>query len=108
MIRKATRNDVNWLVKVEDASFNTDKISRKNFRYLLSRANAETIVDDESGVIRGYALLLFHSGTSLARLYSIAVHPGYRGLDIGENLLASVYTIPEEVLLPQKSVFQSR
>jgi len=96
MIRKATRNDVNWLVKVEDASFNTDKISRKNFRYLLSRANAETIVDDESGVIRGYALLLFHSGTSLARLYSLAVHPDFRGINIGENLLAAVEQIAIE------------
>lgn len=36
----------------------------------------------------GYALLLFHRGTSLARLYSIAISPAARGQGLGKRLLA--------------------
>jgi ribosomal protein S18 acetylase RimI-like enzyme len=96
MIRKATLNDVNGLVEIENISFDTDKISRRNFRYLLTKANAETLVDEERGVIHGYALLLLHSGTSLARLYSIAVHPRYRGNNIGVELLTEIERIAIE------------
>src|SRR4030042_4893985 len=96
MIRKAILNDVNGLVEIEEATFDTHKISRRNFRYLLTKANAETLVDEDRGIIRGYALLLFHSGTSLGRLYSIAVHPHYRGRDIGEELLFEIEKIAIE------------
>ena len=35
----------------------------------------------------GYALVLFHEGTSLARLYSIAIDPRARGIGLGQKLL---------------------
>ncbi len=37
----------------------------------------------------GYAMLLFNTGTSLARLYSVAVDPASRGLGIGAVLLGA-------------------
>jgi len=87
MIRPATPADLPDLVRIENASFVTDRFSRRNFRYLLTKANACTLVDDEHDRIRGYAMLLFNTGTSLARLYSYAVVPEFRGKGIGQLLV---------------------
>jgi GNAT superfamily N-acetyltransferase len=53
-------------------------------------ANACLIVAQRSGQLAGYALLLFHRGASLARLYSIAVAPAWRGHGLGQRLLDEV------------------
>ncbi|MEJ2344704.1 MAG: GNAT family N-acetyltransferase/peptidase C39 family protein [Gammaproteobacteria bacterium] len=89
MIRPATVQDLEALVAIEDRCFVADRLSRRNFRYMLTKANAAVLVDVHDGVLRGYVLLLFHAGTSLARLYSIAVDPRFRGLGIGEALVAA-------------------
>src|SRR3546814_18952110 len=55
---------------------------------MLSKANSVTLVEtDRAGEIRGYALVLFHRGTPLARLYSIAVAPRWRSKGIGRLLM---------------------
>lgn len=87
MIRAATLDDLDTLVRIEDRCFDTDRISRRNFRYLLTKANAATLVEEQHGVIRGYSMVLFHTGTSLARLYSYAVDPPYRGQGVGRALV---------------------
>ncbi|MGF1640704.1 MAG: GNAT family N-acetyltransferase/peptidase C39 family protein [Rhodospirillales bacterium] len=90
MIRPATGGDLSALVDIEDRSFETDRFSRRTFRYLLSEANAATLVDvDGSGRIRGYAMVLFSRGTSLARLYSIAVAPEARSAGVGGQLMTA-------------------
>jgi hypothetical protein len=55
----------------------------------LTRANAATLVEEEGGVVRGYAMVLFNTGTSLARMYSYAVDPAFRGKGIGRALIAA-------------------
>ncbi|MBN2600767.1 MAG: GNAT family N-acetyltransferase/peptidase C39 family protein [Candidatus Marinimicrobia bacterium] len=87
MIREATADDLESLVYLENSSFETDKISRRSFRYLLSRANATTFVDEENGKVRAYSIILYNSATSHARLYSLVVGSEYRGLGIGQALL---------------------
>lgn len=91
LIRPAAAADVDALVQIENRAFVTDRISRRAFRYLLSRANAATLVDTggDGNRLRGYAMLLFNRGTSLARLYSIAVDPPDHGRGIGARLLAA-------------------
>lgn len=90
MIRKARLTDVPALVRIENRSFKTDRFSRRSFRYLLSQANAVTLVEVAGdGTLRGYVMVLFSRGTSLARLYSIAVDPDWRGKGIGASLLQS-------------------
>jgi predicted N-acetyltransferase YhbS len=55
---------------------------------MLSKGNAVTLVEaDRAGEIRGYAMVSFHHNTSLARLYSIAVAPRWRGKGVGRALL---------------------
>lgn len=87
MLRSATLADLPALLRIENAAFAGDRITRRQFRYLLTKANAATLVEESDGAIRGYAMLLFHTGTSLARFYSYAVDPAQRGQGIGTQLI---------------------
>lgn len=89
MLRHATLEDIDALVALEDRCFATDRLSRRSFRHMLTRANATVIVDVTGAGLLGYALLLFSRGTSMARLYSIAVDPCCRGQGVGERLAAA-------------------
>lgn len=105
MIRPASGADLEALVAIEARAFASDRFSRRAFRYLLSRANAVTLVDaaDESrgdgkgsGRVRGYVMVLFNRGTSLARLYSLARDPDDRDHGIGAALLAAAESVAIE------------
>ena len=88
MIRPAEDADIPALVRIENRSFRTDRLSPRRFRYMIARANGAMLVDvDRRGVVRGYTLVLFSRGTPLARLYSIAVDPTHRHHGIGRTLL---------------------
>jgi ribosomal protein S18 acetylase RimI-like enzyme len=87
LIRIATLDDLEKLVDIENRCFETDRISRRNFRHLLTKANAATLLDEQDGQVRGYAMLLFNTGTSLARMYSIAIAPAFRTAGIGKDLV---------------------
>lgn len=87
MYRLANIKDLNSLLTLENKSFETDRLSKRSFRYMLTKANATILVEEDKGIIRGYSLVLFNTGTSLARLYSIAVDPDFRGKNIGYNLI---------------------
>lgn len=97
MIRKAGLQDLDALVAIENAAFSADRISRRSFRHLLTRAHADTRVYEDDGRLLGYVMLLFHTGTSLARMYSLAVQPDARGGGIGERLIRTA----EEVALEE-------
>ncbi len=87
MIRKATLQDLDALVRIENRCFQTDRISKRSFRYILCKANAVTLVDEQDEVVRGYTTVLFNAGTSLARLYSFAVDPDFRGRGVAVGML---------------------
>lgn len=87
MMRTATIDDLDALVELENRCFELDRLSRRNFRYMLTKANAATLVEDCQGVLAGYVLVLFHTGTSLARMYSIAVDRAHRGEGLGGTLI---------------------
>ncbi|HOB63157.1 MAG TPA: GNAT family N-acetyltransferase/peptidase C39 family protein [Candidatus Competibacteraceae bacterium] len=87
MLRHATLDDLPALLAIENRCFDTDRISRRSFRHLLTHGNAITLLDECDGQTRGYVLLLFSQGTSMARLYSIAVHPNHARHGLGDRLL---------------------
>jgi len=101
MIREAALSDINDLLEIENSAFDADRISRRSFRYLLTKAKAVTLVYESNGGVRGYANLLFHTGTSLARLYSIAVHADYADRGMGSELLDHI----EEIALQHDCVY---
>ncbi|MCP5152245.1 MAG: GNAT family N-acetyltransferase/peptidase C39 family protein [Chromatiales bacterium] len=86
-VRAAVAADVSALVALEQACFDSDRLSRRRFRYMLERAHAALLVAEDAGRVDGYALVLFRQGTSLARLYSLAVSPARRGAGLGRALL---------------------
>lgn len=87
MIREAVRDDVPALIELEARCFDYDRISERSFRRFVAQANDDLLIAEHDGVIRGYSLTLYRRNTSLARLYSIAVDPGFRGRKVGRDLV---------------------
>lgn len=86
-VRPATLADLGALIAIEQRCFRLDRFSRRNFRHLLTRARAKTLVCEIDGRMAGYVMLLFRRGTPLARIYSIARDPDFRGHGVGDVLL---------------------
>jgi len=87
MIRRATLGDVPTLMALEDESFQTDRLTRRQFRYLLTKGQADTFVVEREGRPAGYVLTLYSKATAVARLYSIAVAPEAQGKGTGRALV---------------------
>jgi ribosomal-protein-alanine acetyltransferase len=96
VIRTSVPDDLDALVAIENRAFVIDRFSRRSFRYLLTKANAETLVDERDGKVCGYAMLLFNVGTSLARLYSLAIDPEYQGKGVGHELITAAEQVAIE------------
>lgn len=88
-LRAARPEDLAALVEVEEACFTQDRISRRSFRRFLESSGASFVIAERGSRIIGYALLLFRSGTALARLYSFALREEVRGQGYGRALLAA-------------------
>lgn len=96
-LRPAQPEDLPALVALENRCFEGDRLSRRQFRWLLQRGHSaicllETVTP-EGRVLVAYLLLLFHRGTTLARIYSIAVDPDWRGRKLGERLMQEAETL---------------
>lgn len=89
MIRPATTTDLPVLISIENHCFDVDRLSERSFRHLLTRGNAVTLVDETDNTLRGYAMVLFHRNTSIARMYSLATDPAWRGQGLGKALIAA-------------------
>ena len=74
-VRPAVIGDLESLVAVEIACFATDRITRRSFRHFLLEAHPVFLVAERDGAVTGYVLVLLRAGTSMARLYSLAVAP---------------------------------
>jgi ribosomal-protein-alanine acetyltransferase len=86
-IRAAELTDLDALVAIENLCFETDRLSRRSFRHLLTRGRAATLVAERGGAVAGYVLVLFSHGTLHARIYSLAVDPAARGQGLGRDLV---------------------
>ena len=86
--RLATLSDLPQLLEIELKSFTGDRLSRRSFRYFLSRSQGQIWCVGEP--LQGYALVLFRKGSKQARLYSLAVLDSARGKGFGRLLLAAV------------------
>lgn len=92
VFRLAVVEDLPALLALEMQCFTTDGLSRRSFHWMITRAHAQLLVAEVDGHLRGYALALFHRGTSLARLYSIAIAAEARGSGLGKQLLQRIET----------------
>jgi len=89
--RMAELADVPALSVLESQVFSGDCLNARRFRHFIRSEHSELwCLGNGQGVLLAYALVLFHRGTSLARLYSLAVAPAARGQGLGLQLLGWV------------------
>ncbi len=87
-IRDGRPADLAALCEIETRSFAADRLSRQSLRRLMGRPSARLRVGVAGGQIVGYHLLLTRAGSTVARLYSIALAAAARGQGFGDRLLA--------------------
>jgi len=87
-IRSAELSDLDDLVALEEHSFDSDRLSRAQFRRHLDSDSAKVLVAS-TGPHRflGTVVLFFRKRSGVARLYSIATHHEARGQGVGGALL---------------------
>ncbi|WP_345315911.1 GNAT family N-acetyltransferase/peptidase C39 family protein [Ferrimonas gelatinilytica] len=85
--RHATLADLSALNALEQQLFDGDRISPRQMKRFLQSPQAQIFLAHSGTELAGYALLLFHQGTQLSRLYSIAVKPDFRGRRIAQTLV---------------------
>ncbi|MCG7852931.1 MAG: peptidase C39 family protein [Methanosarcinaceae archaeon] len=86
-IRLASEHDLNSLFKLEEIAFETDRFSRDQIDYILTRSRATTFVLEDKSNILGAACVLWRKSHQGARLYNIAVDPALQGKGLGLRLL---------------------
>ncbi|WP_372781952.1 GNAT family N-acetyltransferase/peptidase C39 family protein [Litorivivens sp.] len=95
-LRAGTRFDIDALLALESECFSTDRLSRRSFMRFVSKGAHNLLVAIEDNKMLGYVLVLFRSGTSLARIYSIAVSPAARGKGVASELLTKAEAIASQ------------
>jgi len=88
-IRAAKARDIDALVELESRVFATDRLSRRSLRRFLTSESAAFMVAERDG-LAGTAIVLFRPGSTVARLYSIAVAPHMSGKGVASLLLKAV------------------
>ncbi|BBN80908.1 GNAT family N-acetyltransferase [Pseudoalteromonas sp. A25] len=89
-LRLAQLGDLTQLSKVEQTCFSSDRLSKRSLKHWLSAKHALFLVASSQKEIVGYGLVWCLKGTRLARLYSLAVMPAYRGQGIAQLLLSEL------------------
>ena len=87
IVRKAQQADIPAILEIEWECFREDSFSKEQFAYLISRSKGIFYVMMEADRVIAYVSLLFHGGTRYLRIYSIAVHPDYRGKGLSVALI---------------------
>jgi ribosomal-protein-alanine acetyltransferase len=87
-IETAQLTQLDALLDLEQKCFATDRLSRRSMRRFLSSEHSIFLVAKHASEVVGYLLVIFHRGTRLARLYSIAVSPDWQGQGISRLLMS--------------------
>lgn len=95
VIRPVARADLDALEELEFDCFDSDRFSRRRWRYLLTRAHALTLVledsnADEEETLCGYAMVLLRRGSRKATLHSFCIHPRCQAQGLGAILLNAI------------------
>jgi ribosomal protein S18 acetylase RimI-like enzyme len=89
-MRTASPHDFERIMELERACFEGDlAYSRRQLHYLVFAANSTTLVEGFKGVIRGFVIVLYRAGSSVAGIETVNVDPVFRKLGVGSRLLAA-------------------
>ena len=87
LIRNAKLADLDELVALEKSCFETDRLSRRSFKHWITTEHRALLIAEAANAVAGYILIIYHPGTRLARIYSIAVAHQQRGLGLAKQLM---------------------
>jgi [ribosomal protein S18]-alanine N-acetyltransferase len=88
-IRPARLGDVDALLALETAAFESDRLERRSFRHAVRSPTISLLVAETAKGIAGYAMVLRRRGSATAHLGSIAVAPAASRIGVGKSLLAA-------------------
>lgn len=91
-IRRAAAIDLDALAALEQATFTSDRISRRQWRHHLANGNASVWVHGAPGDVDAAAVVFYRRSSRKARLYSLAVAASARGAGLGGALLDAAET----------------
>lgn len=86
-IRNAVAADLKELLRLENAGFKVDRLSRRSMQRWLRHSGCIFLVYVQGDELCGYILVILRRGTRLARLYSLAVDPARQRQGIAELLV---------------------
>lgn len=87
-IRRGVDSDAAALIALENNVFTRDRLSARQWHHHLANPRADILVaSDANAALIGAAVVLFHAGSDIARLYSLAVVPSARGLGAADALM---------------------
>jgi [ribosomal protein S18]-alanine N-acetyltransferase len=87
VVREAYPRDLDAIARLENESFETDRVSRRSLREFLRAPHRPVIaatVDDE---LAGYVLVSLRKGARALRIYSLAVDVRFARRGVGRALL---------------------
>lgn len=90
-IREASLADCEAMLAIENACFKSDRIPKRQMRYLLTQAKAINLVLEQDGNILGCCICLLPAKPRPARLYSLAVEPQAQGKGFASHLLKHLF-----------------
>lgn len=96
LIRPAGKEDLQALLDLENISFKEETFHRDQLRYLLLKARSHVLVAEQKGGIIGSIIILLRPRISNIRIYSLNVHPGFRRVGIGSQLLDAAEKFAKE------------
>jgi len=92
LVRRATRNDIDALIAIEQRCFDGEQaFKRSHFRHLLTSPHAFCFVTEVEGRVVGSCIALHRrfGARITGRVYSLAVDPAAQGRGIGAMLLTA-------------------
>ncbi len=88
-IRRGRAGDLDALERLENTTFDGDRLSRRSLGRFLSAPTTHVAVAEEPQGLAGYAMIGFRAGSSLGRVFSLAVDPAHARHGIGSALMAA-------------------
>ncbi len=86
-VRKAVEHDLLSLLALENICFKEETFHKRQLEYLLFKAKSLVLVASSDGNIVGSMIILLRRSIANARVYSLNVHPDYRGRGFASSLM---------------------
>ena len=93
ILRPAVINDIPSIMEIEQICFDLDSFSKRQFAYLISQAKGYFYVAEYQQRVGGYFSALINQRACSLRIYSIAIHPDFRGRRVGQLLIDQIIVI---------------